>query len=403
MSLDDAAPSRPAPGPWPERLVAPARLWELPADEDGALWIGIDTASWLGGVALWRNGQVLAERTWRGGLNHTAQVVPALIDLLAAVGLRQNPATHWLPDHGGAALAGVVASTGPGSFTGLRVGLAFAKALAIARGARLVGVPGLDALAYQLAAVVGARRGTEVCAVSDAGRGNLYAARYRLHRGELWRVSRYAVVSPRRVCSAAQRCRRADTRGRRVAPEDGPRSDRRPCRPHDRRSPGGRAARPGYLVALGKERAAAASDPAGLEPLYIRRTGPEAAGSILCHRHDGGPQPGQTNGHDDDPSRRRHLHAGANARRRHPGDRRDRARVVRRHVAGRCVSKRNTIEPHAQYLVLRYRPAPGEIVPPLPVRPEQRPSRSRCCPGSTRRCESRTRPARPLWVTPAYG
>ena len=277
MSLDDSAPQQAGSALWPERLVAPARLWEVPADEDGALWIGIDTASRLGGVALWCNGQVLAERTWHGGLNHTAQVVPALIDLLAAVGLRQNPATPLLPDHGGAALAGVVASTGPGSFTGLRAGLACAKALALARGVPLVGVPGLDALAYQLAAVAGLPRGTEVCAVSDAGRGNLYAARYLMHRGELWRVSRYAVMSPDEfVAQLGAAAVRMLVGGE--LPLETARALIADCA--DRMTvvtPAAALRRPGYLVALGKERAAAAGDPASLEPLYVRRTGPEAA------------------------------------------------------------------------------------------------------------------------------
>ena len=277
MSLDDAAPPRAESALWPERLAAPARLWEVPADEDGALWIGIDTATRLGGVALWRNGQVLAERTWHGGLNHTAQVVPALIDLLAAVGLRQDSAAPLLPDQGGAALAGVVASTGPGSFTGLRAGLACAKALAIARGVPLVGVPGLDALAYQLAAVVGVRRGTEVCAVSDAGRGNLYAARYRMRSGELWRVSRYAVLSPEEFVAQLGAAAAPMLVGGEL-PLQTARALTADCT--DRIivvPPAAALRRPGYLVALGKERAAAAGDPAGLEPLYIRRTSPEAA------------------------------------------------------------------------------------------------------------------------------
>ena len=276
MSLGDAAPPRADPAMWPERLAAPARLWEMLADEDGALWIGIDTATRLGGVALWRNGQVLAERTWHGGLNHTAQVVPALIDLFAAVGLRQDPAAPLLPD-GSTALAGVVASTGPGSFTGLRVGLTCAKALTLARGVPLVGVPGLDALAYQLVSVAGVRRGTDVCAVSDAGRGNLYAARYRMRSGELWRVSRYAVLSPDEfVAQLGATAIRMLVGGElslqtaRVLTTDC--ADRITIVP-----PAAALRRPGYLVALGKERAAAAGDPAGLEPLYIRRTSPEAA------------------------------------------------------------------------------------------------------------------------------
>ncbi len=262
---------------WPERLAVPARLWEVPADEDGALWVGIDTATRLGGVALWRHGQVLAERTWYGDRNHTAQVLPALSDLLAAVGLQQAAATPLLADRGDAALAGVVASTGPGSFTGLRVGLACAKALAVARGVPLVGVPGSDALAYQLAAVGGVRRGTEVCAVSEAGRGNVYAARYRMDSGDLWRVSRYAVLSPGELVAQLGA---ADVRmlvggelplqtAHALAADCAERLTVVP--------PAAALRRPGYLVALGRERAAAAGDPAALEPLYIRRTSPEAA------------------------------------------------------------------------------------------------------------------------------
>ena len=279
MSLDDAAPPRAGSARWPERLAAPARLWKVPADEDGALWVGIDTATRLGGVALWRNGQVLAERTWHGSLHHTSQIAPALRDLLAAVGLaartdhalRHGLTTATLP------MAGVVASTGPGSFTGLRAGLAFAKALALARGVPLVGVPGLDALAYQLTAVAGLPRGTEVCAVSDAGRGNLYAARYLMHRGELWRVSRYAVLRPDEFIAQLGAAAVPMLVGGELPQQTAHAltaagADRMTVVP-----PAAALRRPGYLVALGKERAATAGDPAGLEPLYIRRTSPEAA------------------------------------------------------------------------------------------------------------------------------
>ena len=252
---------------WPERLAASAQSWAVPDAADDALWVGIDTATRLGGVALWRHGQVVAERTWHGSLHHTSQIAPALRDLLAAVGVRQD----------GTPLAGVVASTGPGSFTGLRAGLAFAKALALARGVPLVGVPGLDALAYQLTAVAGLPRGTEICAVSDAGRGNLYAARYHMHHGELWRISRYAVLSPddlvAQLTAAAEQLHvggELPLQTARALTADG--ADYLTVVP-----PAAALRRPGYLVALGKERAAAAGDPAGLEPLYVRRTSPESA------------------------------------------------------------------------------------------------------------------------------
>lgn len=283
-ALDDSAASRasqsatPSGGSatWPEQLAAPAQLWDVPSDDSGALWVSIDTATRLGGVALWRNGQVLAERTWHGGLNHTAQVAPALINLLDAVGLRQDTDTGLLPDSSDAPLAGVVASTGPGSFTGLRVGLAFAKALAVARSVALVGVPSLDALAYQLSAVVGVRRGTEVCAVSDAGRGNLYAARYRMRGRDLWRVSRHAVLSPDELVA------QLDAAGERMlVGGELPLSTARGLTEDSAKRitvapPAASLRRPGYLVALGRERAAAAVDPAVLEPLYVRRSSPEA-------------------------------------------------------------------------------------------------------------------------------
>ena len=68
---------------WPERLAASAQSWAVPAAADDALWVGIDTATRLGGVALWRHGHVVAERTWHGSRHHTSQIAPALHDLLA--------------------------------------------------------------------------------------------------------------------------------------------------------------------------------------------------------------------------------------------------------------------------------------------------------------------------------
>lgn len=93
----------------------------------------------------------------------TAQaLVPAIHGLLQSAGV--NPTQ----------LVAVAVASGPGSFTGLRIGVTAAKTLAYATGAKLVGVNTLDLLAHQAA---GSDR--DIWAVVDAQRGDLFAARYR--------------------------------------------------------------------------------------------------------------------------------------------------------------------------------------------------------------------------------
>lgn len=92
-------------------------------------------------------------------------MVPALIDAaLAQAGVAIG------------ALDGVAVSIGPGSFTGLRIGLGLAKGLCFARGLPLVAVPTLEALAHVANAPVGAT----VCAALDARRRECWAALFRV-------------------------------------------------------------------------------------------------------------------------------------------------------------------------------------------------------------------------------
>ena len=95
------------------------------------LVLALDTATAAGACALVRDGSLLGERT----SVRPASVLAAAEELLAAAGL--SP-----PD-----LDGVVVGTGPGSFTGLRLGLAAARGLALALGVPLAGVSTLAALA----------------------------------------------------------------------------------------------------------------------------------------------------------------------------------------------------------------------------------------------------------------
>lgn len=98
--------------------------------------LAIDTSTTLTGLALYAEAP-LAECVWDSGRNHTAQILPQL-DLL----LRQVGATQ-------ADLRAVAVALGPGSWSGLRVGMSLAKGLALAGDLALLGVPTLDVLAYQ--------------------------------------------------------------------------------------------------------------------------------------------------------------------------------------------------------------------------------------------------------------
>ena len=97
--------------------------------------LAIDTSSRYGGAALAdADGQVVEARLWRSTANHTAQLMPAVAELLAAQGL---PAAD---------LIGVATALGPGPFSALRVGVSAAKGLAMAGGLPIVGI---DTLALE--------------------------------------------------------------------------------------------------------------------------------------------------------------------------------------------------------------------------------------------------------------
>jgi tRNA threonylcarbamoyladenosine biosynthesis protein TsaB len=127
----------------------------------GTRILAIDTATWTCAVALVRDGRVLAERAERSQSSHAGTLPRLVEEVLAAAGERPEPGDA------------VAVSIGPGSFTGLRIALSFAKGLAFAGGLRLVGVPTLDALAVGALPWEG-----RLCAALDARKQEIYAALY---------------------------------------------------------------------------------------------------------------------------------------------------------------------------------------------------------------------------------
>ena len=141
--------------------------------------LGIETATASQSVALLEDQQVLAEACWSGPGMGGGTLLPRIDSLLQRAGLRPG------------SVDAVAVSVGPGSFTGVRVGLATAKGFALGTNAKLFGVSTLEALA----AGYGLRQGT-VCAVLHAGRGEVYAAFYSCEDSELQALCPEAVLSP---------------------------------------------------------------------------------------------------------------------------------------------------------------------------------------------------------------
>jgi tRNA threonylcarbamoyladenosine biosynthesis protein TsaB len=108
-----------------------------------------------------RDGEIRAERVERTAASHAATLPRLVAQVLEDAGER--------PERGDA----VAVAIGPGSFTGLRIALSFAKGLAFATGLRIVGVPTLDAFALATPPWTGV-----LCAALDARKQEIYAALY---------------------------------------------------------------------------------------------------------------------------------------------------------------------------------------------------------------------------------
>ena len=148
------------------------------------LILAIETATGCGSVALTRggirDGWVLAENTLQPEITHSRRLLGAIDAMMQAAGI------DWQN------LDAVAVSRGPGSFTGLRIGMAAAQGIALAASVPLIGVPTLDGMAAAGLAV-----GQQVCWVLDARKNQVYAAFYRYGVGcDPVRTSSYMVVSP---------------------------------------------------------------------------------------------------------------------------------------------------------------------------------------------------------------
>lgn len=127
--------------------------------------LAIDTATSMLGLALYDGTRVLSESVWYSGAHHTVELAPEVALSLRRAGVSQSD------------LTALAVSQGPGSYTGLRIGMALAKGLSLAHNLRIVGVPTLDVLASAQPSADG-----PMIAVLKAGRGRVAAVWYKWGR-----------------------------------------------------------------------------------------------------------------------------------------------------------------------------------------------------------------------------
>jgi tRNA threonylcarbamoyladenosine biosynthesis protein TsaB len=130
---------------------------------DNPLILAVETSGRLGSIALAEGDRLLADKQFSGPMRHSAEIFPAIIELLGRFGKKPDQIEH------------VYISAGPGSFTGLRIAVTFAKILALANQTKIVAVDTLDCIA----ANVNLQDKSELLGVIlDAKRGQFFIAVY---------------------------------------------------------------------------------------------------------------------------------------------------------------------------------------------------------------------------------
>jgi tRNA threonylcarbamoyladenosine biosynthesis protein TsaB len=142
------------------------------------LTLAVETSSRIGSVAIALNGKMLGETVFSAPLSHSAEIFPAINELLERFGLKPEQ------------IKNVYISGGPGSFTGLRIATTIAKIMQLAHASKIVAVDTLDVVAANVINLIPENTATEseyiqramsaerIAAILDAKRGQFFIAVY---------------------------------------------------------------------------------------------------------------------------------------------------------------------------------------------------------------------------------
>jgi len=224
------------------------------------LILGIETSGWTASIALECDGRSVAAREIpRAGRRHAQTLVTEIVDLFHQSG------------HTARECDAVAVSIGPGSFTGLRVGVVCAKTFAYATGGRLLAVDTFQSIAINAMEANTTEYVPEVLVIDDAQRGDLFVGRY--HPDDAGRMvpsSEVAIVDAQRWC--AERTEDDVVSGPGCSKFEAQLVDR--CRLV---APELRASRAVAVAQLGSWKAELRqfAAPFALEPFYLRRSAAE--------------------------------------------------------------------------------------------------------------------------------
>lgn len=217
--------------------------------------LAVDTSTDVAGVALAHQDMIIGEITWTGRATHSSLLFPPTERLLQSAGVKPGD------------IEAVAVAIGPGSFSGLRVGISAAMGLSMALDIPIAGVGTLDIIGWQVSAL-----SPDVVAVLPAGRGQVYCAVFE-GRGPSWRT-----VQPPQILSldaaaisvgGALLAGEAAPAVAQAARERGDEPQVAPAAWNFRR--------PGFLAELGRLyfQSGGSDQRNQLEPLYLRRSAAE--------------------------------------------------------------------------------------------------------------------------------
>ncbi len=138
------------------------------------LILAIESSAKAASAVLCRDGEILAHSFQRSGLTHSATLLPMIDGMLRCAGIDKND------------VDAVAVARGPGSFTGVRIGVSTAKGLCWGLGKPAIGVSTLEAMAWLALCVP---EGTVICPAMDARRSQIYNALFRMEKGRPVRLT----------------------------------------------------------------------------------------------------------------------------------------------------------------------------------------------------------------------